>query len=259
MADMAVRGLLIDLEGVLYEGDTPVAGAAEAVARLAAVGLGIRFLTNTTTRPRRVIVGRLEAMGFAAARGHVFSPPAAACRLLAGHGVGRVHLAAPETLAEEFTDFALVDEGAEAVVMGDLHTGFTWERLNALFAMVREGARLVALHRNRFCQREGAIALDLGPFVAALEYAAGVEAEVVGKPSAAFFRLALDDLGLGADEVVMVGDDIEADIGGAQNAGLLAVQVKTGKFTERDLAHRTVTPDTLIDSIAELPEALSSL
>ena len=256
---MAVRGLLIDLEGVLYQGDAPVAGAVDAVARLAADGLGIRFLTNTTTRPRRVIVGRLEAMGFAAARDHVFSPPAAACRLLAGYGTRRVHLAAPATLAEEFADFTLVDEDAEAVVMGDLHTGFTWERLDALFGMVSEGARLVALHRNRFCRRGGAIALDLGPFVAALEYAAGIEAEVVGKPSAPFFRLALDDLGLGADEVVMVGDDIEADIGGAHAAGIRAIQVRTGKFTDRDLAHPTVTPDALIASIAELPDALSSL
>jgi len=76
---------------------------------------------------------------------------------------------------------------------------------------------------------------------------------VVGKPTGTFFEMALADLGVGAEEALMVGDDIEADIGGAQTAGIRAVQVRTGKFTERDLDHGRVTPDARIDSIADLP------
>ena len=81
-------------------------------------------------------------------------------------------------------------------------------------------------------------------------------ATVLGKPSPDFFRLALDDLGATADTAVMVGDDIDADIGGAQAAGLKAVQVRTGKFTDTDLAHSLVRPDARIDSIANLPDLL---
>ncbi len=250
---MTVRGVLLDLEGVLYEGDRPVAGAQAALDRLRAAGLRLSFLTNTTTRPRRAIAARLSAMGFAAAADDIFTPPLAAARMLAQAGVRRVHLAAEPALAEDFAAFDLVEDEPEAVVLGDLYIGFTWERLNRLFAMLREGAELVALHRNRYCRRDGAIALDLGPFVAALEYAARVEARVVGKPAAAFFALALDHLGVAAAEALMVGDDIEADIGGAQRAGVRALQVETGKFTPADRAHPGIRPDGRIASIADLP------
>lgn len=254
-----IRGLLLDLEGVLYQSGEIVAGATEAVGKVSAAGLKIRYLTNTTTLPRRTIVERLETMGFLADPGHVFTPSAAACRLLLHERLRRVHLAAPVGLQEDFGAFDLVDHDPEAVVMGDLHKGFTWDRLNHLFQMTRGGGRLIALHRNRYCRREGDISLDLGPFVAALEYAAGIRAEVVGKPAKAFFALALDDLGLGPDEVVMVGDDIEADIGGAQNAGLRAVQVETGKYTPRDREHPTIHPDLIIPTAADLPAAVGML
>jgi HAD superfamily hydrolase (TIGR01458 family) len=131
-----------------------------------------------------------------------------------------------------------VEADPEAVVMGDLHQGFTWHRLNQLFQILRSRARLVALHRNRYCRRQSGISLDLGPFVAALEYAADIRADVVGKPARAFFDLALDAFSLDADEVVMVGDDIQADSRGAQNAGLRAIQVQTGKCTPRNRERR---------------------
>jgi HAD superfamily hydrolase (TIGR01458 family) len=119
--------------------------------------------------------------------------------------------------------------------------------------MMQQGAVLVALHRNRYCRRDGQIALDLGPFVAALDYAAGTQAEVVGKPSPLFFHLALDDLGLSAEHVAMVGDDIEADIGGAMQVGMTTIQVMTGKFAPKDIDHPSIRPDHLIASAAELP------
>ncbi|MFQ5784387.1 MAG: TIGR01458 family HAD-type hydrolase [Alphaproteobacteria bacterium] len=256
---MTVRGVLLDLEGVLYQGDAPIPGAVEAVRRLGDAGLGLRFLTNTTTRPRSHIVARMRAIGFAVDPADVFSPAMAAGRSLRRAGVHRIHLAAPESLAADFTGFELVDERVDAVVLGDLHTEFTWLRLNRLFGMLLAGARLVALHKNRFCRREEGLGLDLGPFVAALEYAAGTTAAVMGKPSPAFFAMALESLGLAADETVMVGDDIEADIGGARAAGIYAVQVETGKYSPRDRAHPSIAPDARIRSIRELPELIRQL
>lgn len=125
--------------------------------------------------------------------------------------------------------------------------------------MVHAGARLVALHRNRFCRRGAHLALDLGPFVAALEYAAGTEALVVGKPSELFFSAAVADMGLAPETVVMVGDDIESDIGGALGVGLRAVQVKTGKYSPRDDAHPHVQPTNRVASIADLPRWLTEV
>ncbi len=144
------------------------------------------------------------------------------------------------------------------MVLGDLYKDFTWDRLNRLFGFLRDGARLIALHRNRVSRRGAEIALDLGPFVAALEYASGREALVVGKPARAFFELALADLGLEAAAVAMVGDDLEADIGGAQGAGLRAIQVETGTFTAADRDHPRIRPDRRVASFAELPALLEA-
>jgi HAD superfamily hydrolase (TIGR01458 family) len=138
------------------------------------------------------------------------------------------------------------------VVLGDLYREFTWDRLNDLFTMLAAGAPLIALHRNRVSRRASGIALDLGPFVAALEYAADVRAHIVGKPSRQFFDLAVASLDLAPARVLMVGDDIESDIGGALGAGLAAVQVRTGKYRPRDEDHPTATPAGRIDSIADL-------
>ncbi|MGI9498973.1 MAG: TIGR01458 family HAD-type hydrolase [Geminicoccaceae bacterium] len=253
---MDLRGLLLDLEGVLYEDDTPISGVADAMGALAASGLEIRYLTNTTTRPRQAIVDRLTGMGFDLAAEHVFTPCIAAGRLLRRKNLTRIHLAAAPELAEDFSDVEFVDDDPEAIVVGDLYRAFDWDRLNALFRMMQQGAVLVALHKNRYCRRDGEIALDLGPFVAALDYAAGTQAVIVGKPSGLFFDLALAGLGLDAQSVAMVGDDIEADIGGAAQAGMTTIQVKTGKFTLKDRDHPFIRPDHLIGSAAELPSLL---
>lgn len=252
----APRGLLLDIQGVLLAGGEPIRGAVATLKWLRDEGLGLRFLTNVTTRPRREIAALLRTAGFAIADAEVFSPTLAADIALRKRGCRRVHLAAAPTLAEDFAGFDLVDTAAEAVVLGDLYRDFSWERLNRLFALLRDGAELVALHKNRYCRRDGELALDLGPFVAALEYASGREALVVGKPAAAFFRLALDDLGLAAGDAIMVGDDLEADVGGAQNAGVLGIQVRTGKFREADERHASIRADARIDSIAALPPLL---
>jgi HAD superfamily hydrolase (TIGR01458 family) len=257
---MPLRAVLLDLEGVLYQEGAPIAGAREAVSALENRGLRLRYLTNTTTTSRAGVARRLAAIGLEVDIGTLFTPLAAACRLLGQWHARRIHLAAPPETAEDFAAFELADRGpVDAVVLGDLYKGFDWDKLDFLFALLRGGARLVALHKNRACRRGADIALDAGPFVAALEYAAGVEAVVVGKPAAAFFELALADLGVPAAEALMVGDDIEADIGGAQTAGLRAIQVETGKFTRADLEHPRVTPNLRIASVAELPDRTASL
>lgn len=255
---MRVKAVLLDLEGVLYEGDRPIEGAVAAVERLRDMGLALRYLTNTTTRSRAGVAERLANLGLVLGAEVLFTPLAAARRLLMDLEARRIRLAAPPSAAEDFAGLELASSGpVDAVVIGDLYKAFDWDLLNELFVLLRGGARLVALHKNRYCRRADGIGLDVGPFVAALEYAADTQAVVVGKPSAAFFQLALDDMGVTAAEAVMVGDDIDADIGGAHEAGLQAVQVKTGKYTDADLDHATVRPDFRIGSVAALPELIA--
>ncbi len=264
---MGFSALLLDLEGVLYQDDTPVPGAVAALEDLRRSGRALRFLTNTTTRPRRAIAERLAALGFEVALEEVFSPPAAASRVLQAMGAKRIHLAAAASLAEDFADFELDPmptptppdlSPPDAIVLGDLYQEFTWQRLDDLFTQLAAGASLIALHKNRVSRRGGGIALDLGPFVAALEYAADVRAQVVGKPSRQFFDLAVGSMEVPSAQVLMVGDDIESDIGGALGAGLSAVQVRTGKYRARDDEHPYARPQGRIDSIVDLAAWLES-
>ena len=118
--------------------------------------------------------------------------------------------------------------------------------MNKVFGMVIRGAEMVALHKGRYWQMEDGLRMDIGAFVAGLEYVTGKSATVIGKPSESFFSLVLEDLGLGAGEVVMIGDDIINDIQGAQKAGMQAVLVKTGKYRPELVETSDVKPD-LID------------
>ena len=98
--------------------------------------------------------------------------------------------------------------------------------------------------------------MDAGPFVAAIEYATGAVAVVAGKPSSEFFRAAVASLDVPPAAVLVVGDDVRAEVEGARAAGALGMLVRTGKFRESDLDHPAVSPDLVIDSVADLPAAL---
>ena len=103
--------------------------------------------------------------------------------------------------------------------------------------------------------REGKISLDLGPFINAIEYASGVKSILMGKPEKNFFNLAVKDLNINNENILMIGDDISSDIEGSINANLKAIQVKTGKFQEKDLKYPT-QPNYRLNSITELPKLL---
>jgi len=105
---------------------------------------------------------------------------------------------------------------------------------------------------TRYWRAAEGLRLDVGPFVAALESASGRKAVVLGKPARSFFEIALATLECPAAEAVMIGDDIAIDVGGAQQAGMQALLVRTGKFHQNDLAG-VIQPDAILNSIADLP------
>jgi HAD superfamily hydrolase (TIGR01458 family) len=249
--------ILLDIDGVLHVSGEPIPGAADAVRALRAHGHRLRFVTNNTTRARAGLARELQAIGIELAEDDVSTTPIAAGKLLEGMRVLALTMASVrEDLAAHVI---LVEDGAEAVLLGGAdetpETGevFAYEKLNRAYAVLRDGARLVCLHKNRWWQTAAGPQLDAGAFVAGLEYAAEVEAEIVGKPTAAYFESALAELDATPSESVMVGDDVEADIGGAKRIGMRGVLVRTGKFRPAALAEADPQPDAVLDSIAELP------
>lgn len=257
---MDIRGLLVDLDGTVYQGASLIPGASEAIARLRAARVPLLFTTNTSRKSRRDIVAALAAMGLEIPEEEVFSAPVAAAGWLEERGVRRIQLLLPASTHDDFAEFDLTDDEPEMVLVGDMGAGFTFARLNEAFRSLRQGAGLVALHRNRYWLPETGPTLDAGPFVAALEYAARVEATLVGKPSPAFFQTAAKRVGVPMDGLAVVGDDAESDVRGARAAGLLGIQVRTGKFAgdapgDRPPAER---PHHVLDSIADLPRLVGA-
>ncbi|WP_152205020.1 TIGR01458 family HAD-type hydrolase [Marinobacter changyiensis] len=225
------KGLCIDISGVLHEEGETVAGARDAIARVREAGVPCRFLTNTSRKPSRAVLDQLRELGFEANEEEVLTAPAAVARHLEARNLKAWLLVHPD-IEEEFepTPFS----GADAVVVCDAGERFDYRRLDQAFGLLMEGASLLAVGMNRYFKQSDGLHLDAGPFIRALEYAAGVEATIIGKPGEAMFHQACDSMGLAPGDCLMIGDDVDADIGGARKAGLEAALVKTGKYRDSD-------------------------
>jgi HAD superfamily hydrolase (TIGR01458 family) len=250
--------VLLDIDGVLHVGDEPIAGAIEALSEIRRLSAGVRLVTNTTSKSRGQIVEQLRSLGFEVSEDEVLTPAKLAVAHCRERGYRSVRLLVGEALRADLLELAEApdERTVEAIVLGDLGDGFTASALNDAFRLLMEGAELVALQHNRYWQRADGLALDVGAYAAALEYASGREALVVGKPAPEFFGAALAELGSRAEDTLMVGDDVEADVGGAQAAGLRGVLVRTGKYRSDALERSGVTPAEIVGSIAEVPALL---
>lgn len=255
-----VGGVLLDIDGCLVSGlgRAAIAGAAPAVARLRERS-PLRFVTNTTSRTREWLTRALQDAGVEVAQDEVITPTALACRVLGARGEDRGVLLAEESSRADLDWFAETPpERARAVLLAtEAHDWKVGELMPAVEALVG-GARLYTLQENRLFERDGRLMTDLGPVAALLAYAAGVEWENLGKPSPLLFATLAKELGCGVDRLVMVGDDAEFDVAGALRAGVgLAILVRTGKYRAGDESRFEPPPSLVIDSVAELPEALA--
>jgi HAD superfamily hydrolase (TIGR01458 family) len=253
-----VDGLLLDMDGVLAQSFAPLPGAVETLAWIRERGIPFRIVTNTTTHTRVELADTLRAGGFDVSAKDVVTAVAGTATYLRAHHPGaRVFLLSDGDAKEDLGDIVLAgpEEPADVVVLGGACDDFTYANLNHAFGLLMAGASLVGMHRNLYWRTTAGLELDGGAYLVGLETAAGVAATICGKPSPAFFASALELLGLPADRVAMVGDDIVNDVLGAQAFGLTGVLVKTGKFMDPDLEKGT--PDHVLGSFADLPGLLA--
>jgi len=253
----AIRGVLFDVDGTLLSGDDAIPGAAETLRAVDEAGLAWRLITNTTRRSCEAIAGVLRQAGFSVVAERILTPAVLARRQIIASGRTRALPLLPEEPRRDFEGVEWVRERPDWVVVGDLGPEFTWPLLNQAFRWLLEGAALLALQKNPYWHAgPGGLVLDAGAFVAGLEYAAGVKAEIVGKPNRAFFDLAFSVLELSAGEVVVVGDSLVNEGVAGAAAGCRTVLVRTGKFRDGDLPIDGYEPDGVLESVAELTEWL---
>lgn len=252
-----IKGVLFDLDGVFHVGKDLIDGGNKTLAWLRDHEIGYRFVTNNTTLSRSALVVKLQNMGLEISEDELLSANYAGVLQLKKMGACRCRLVLREAAKADYPNS--VESRPDVIVVGDIGTAWDYALLNELMNQILEGAELVALHKGRYFQTEAGLMLDSGAFVAALEYATGKKAHVVGKPNPAFFEMGSAMLNASPEELLMVGDDLINDIQGAQNAGYHAVLVQTGKYRKALVAQSSITPDGVIPSVAELPNYLLSI
>ena len=252
-----MAAILLDVDGVLHVSGEPIPGAVEAVARLREVGHRLRFVTNNSTRPRAALANQLREMGLELDDEEVQTTPIAAAEQLGGR---RVYALVMSAIVPDLAGIELVGEGADAVLVGgcdettEPNQVFSHMNLARAFSEIQAGADLFALHKNPWWQTARGPMLDGGAFVAALEYATGVDATVIGKPSASCFAAALAALDAEPELTWMVTDDLEQDVRGAQLFGMKTLLLRTGKFRPEALERSSTVPDAVLSSIANVPD-----
>jgi HAD superfamily hydrolase (TIGR01458 family) len=252
--------VLLDIDGVLAVSWEALPGAVETLAWLREHDLPFRLITNTTTHTCSDLAATLQQAGLDVPADEIVTAVVAtAAHLRSAHpGAGAFVLSDGDARAD-LVGVRLVETPAEAdvIVLGGAFEGFDYPTLNAVFRRLMDGADLVAMHRNLYWRTAEGWELDGGAYLVGLEAAADTRAVVCGKPAAAAFDAALEQIGVPRERAVMVGDDLENDVQGAQALGIAGLLVRTGKFRPEDLERTGVTPDAAIDSIGDLPGLLT--
>lgn len=254
--------IMLDLDGTLYVGNHAIPGAINCIAQLRERGIALRFLTNTTTKSQSELVAQMRALGFQLDAEELISAPIAAQLELyslqqhAGRAL-RIWPLVADAIKTDFADFTWDERHPDYIVLGDIGERWNLALINRLFNVMHDGAELIALHKGRFWQTSDGLKADIGFFVAGLEYVSSKTARIMGKPNRDFYLRVLESAEVKAQDAIMVGDDIDSDVGGAQLIGIKGCLVKTGKFRQQYFEQSHVKPDYVIQSIADLSTIFS--
>ncbi|XP_075529025.1 phospholysine phosphohistidine inorganic pyrophosphate phosphatase-like [Dermacentor variabilis] len=247
-----IRGVLMDITGVLYDSGERkgIEGSADALKMLRMADIPFRFITNETQKTKEQLDSVLHRLGFDIYEKEIFMCVPAAKKFIHDLNYRPFLLVHPNVEAE----FAECDKSQpNCVVVGDAGSNFSYENLNRAFHVLVDNndSVLITLGKGKYYKEHDKMVMDVGAFTAALEYATERQAIVIGKPGEEFFRMALEDMKLRPEDVVMIGDDIVCDVGGAQSTGMRGVLVRTGKFRPSDEDHPSVKPDAIVHNLME--------
>ncbi|MFX0084014.1 MAG: HAD-IIA family hydrolase [Candidatus Hodarchaeota archaeon] len=252
-----IKGILTDIDGTLYFKGKPIPGTIETLSRLRKKGLKFLLFTNTDSKSPKTILKILHNYGFTVNQNEIFTPIIALKEFLSSYPDKKSFFVTTDEVENEFQEFSKV-KGAEIpdfVIIGDFHDNWDVNRLNEAFKFVFKGAKLLGTQGNwYYLDSRGEPVIDTGSFVNMIAKAANVEPLIFGKPSKEYFLQALKKINLKQDEVLVVGDDIDSDIQGAINAGIMGILVRTGKGQYFESDKSQILPFKIIDSFNSLIE-----
>ena len=229
---MTYRAVLFDLDGTLYRGETPIAGAPEAVQRLAEAGLRVGYVTNNSTQTREAFAAKLNHLGFPATVSDVIGTGYGAAELVRSQGIQNVAVLGETGLSLSMQEAGLsvvdFEDAPEAVICG-LNRQFTYDLLRRAMLAIRAGARFVATNTDATYPMEGGVLIPgSGSLIAAIRTCSETEPIVIGKPGPMMLEMLMKEFGVDPQETLMVGDRIDTDIDAGRNAGCAVHLVLTG-------------------------------
>lgn len=254
-----LRGLIMDMDGVLYHGDKSIQGGREFLDFLHAQGIRYLLLTNNSTLTSEQYVTKLAGMNMHVTEADILTSADATASYLAHTaaagtrmfviGEGGLH-----TCLQKH-GFVLVDDTDVAYVVVGFDRQLTWEKLATATRAIRAGAHFVASNPDRTFPSESGLVPGAGATLAALEAATDVDPLVIGKPETAIFQQALQRLGVQTSMTGVVGDGLQTDILGGKRAGLATILLLSGVTNEQQLAKAAPAPDLIFSDIAALHRA----
>lgn len=245
--------VLLDLDGVLFRGGRPIAGAGATVERLRGLGKAVAFVTNNASRTPAQVVEQLASVGVHARPEEVETSARTAAAVLAARGVRRVFAIGQDGILGALADAgieAVALDGRPEVVLVGLDRGITYVKLRDAALAVQRGATLVATNGDTTFPAEDGLWPGAGALLAAVVATTGAAAEVLGKPSPAIFRSALARVGGGRP--LVVGDRLDTDIAGALALGWDSLLVLTGVHARADITDAGPRPTFVAEDVRAL-------
>jgi arabinose operon protein AraL len=270
----SIEGFIFDLDGTVYLGEHALPKAVEGISTLRQMGKRVLFVSNKPLEPREAYAKKLTRLGIPTSPedvitsgfvlGYHLAHTAPQLRL---YVIGEPNLHAELrshglTLVNEFADQdpkdVLHPNGVDAVVVAFDRT-LDYRKLNTAYQALMQGAQFFATNADKACPMPGGAIPDAGGTIAALEHMTGRKLDLLaGKPSTLIVNVALQRLGLPAEQVMMVGDRLETDIYMGQQAGMKTAVTLTGVSKREDVAKMQTPPDFIIENLGELPEIVAS-
>lgn len=256
-----IEGLIIDLDGTIFRGETCIPGAARAIERAMARRKRIVYLSNRGNLDRDSVKAKLARAGIAAEREDILLSSSVAASFLSRyyHHI-HVWVLGEEGLREELrrAGVRLADRPEEADwLVISLHERVTYEELNDAFKAVRGGARIMATNADKTFPRHDGAAIDVAGLIGAITGSTGRPVDIViGKPSWLMAEAALDRLRLEPDRCLVIGDSLESDIAFGRMFGMKTALVLTGSASRAEAEAARRKPDYIWESIAELEQVL---